>query len=543
MHHSPLRRALAFLLACQPALWTGNVAWAQALQQQGGSPYSPPPSPSSPFDASPSLSPFGVPVEADAVRAERRGPAPAAMPAIDERVDPDRYVCGPGDVLELNFWGVQNFKQRVSVDLEGRAFVPKVGYLELQGKTLSEARGLLRDSAARFFPRLSFDVTLAEPRTFLVQVVDDVVHPGAHSARAVDRVAAIISRAGGFGPSASRRRVEIRRRSGEVLKADLLLYALTGEVKHNPYLLDGDVVRVPFEDLAASIDGAVNRPGRYELVGTRDLAELLDLAGGLAPTVTRLLPISLVRRQPDDRQNQMLLDYGPNGSLPAAPVQHEDSVRIPRYGELQRSVMIVGALAGVAPPQVVPGAEGAGRASAGEEAAATRRLPFVDGDSVRTLLERVGGVGPLADLSGSYVLRSGQAIPVDLYALVMLRDFKADRPVELGDTLVVPFKRRNILVEGAVFSPGSYPFNPTYGIEQYLSLAGGRNRFAQSISNVRVVTPHGETKGYRPDLKLEPGSSVVVPERNFSRSEVVQIMLGVASVVVSGVAVVLAARK
>jgi protein involved in polysaccharide export with SLBB domain len=132
---------------------------------------------------------------------------------------------------------------------------------------------------------------------------------------------------------------------------------------------------------------------------------------------------------------------------------------------------------------------------------------------------------------------------VDLYALVMLRDLKADIPVELGDTLVVPFKRRNILVEGAVFNPGSYPYNPNYAIDQYLALAGGRNRFAQSVSDVRVVTPQGQTLDYRPDLKVEPGSSVVVPERNFSRSEVVQIMLSIASLVVSGVAVVIAARK
>jgi protein involved in polysaccharide export with SLBB domain len=98
----------------------------------------------------------------------------------------------------------------------------------------------------------------------------------------------------------------------------------------------------------------------------------------------------------------------------------------------------------------------------------------------------------------------------------MLRDFKADRAVELGDTLVVPFK----LVEGAVFAPGSYPYNPGFGIEQYLSLAGGRSRSAQSLDDVKLVTPNGESKEYRPDLKIEPGSSLVVPERNFSRSEV-----------------------
>ena len=110
------------------------------------------------------------------------------------------------------------------------------------------------------------------------------------------------------------------------------------------------------------------------------------------------------------------------------------------------------------------------------------------GDTVRTLLERVGGVGPLADLSGSYILRQGQALPVDLHALVMLRDFKADRAVELGDTLVIPFKRRNILIEGAVFAPGPYPYNPTFSVEQYLALAGGRDRNAQAIDDVKLVT-------------------------------------------------------
>jgi protein involved in polysaccharide export with SLBB domain len=299
---------------------------------------------------------------------------------------------------------------------------------------------------------------------------------------------------------------------------------------------------VPFEDLAASIDGAVNRPGRYELIGSRDLAELLELAGGLAPTSTRLLPVSLVRRLPDDRQDQKLLDFTPEGKLPTVAIQHEDGVRIPSFTELQRSVMVIGAVAGAAPAVAVP-TGGKADATAPDEVSATRRLPFVQGDSVRTLLERVGGVGPLANLEGSYLIRDGKSLPVDLHALVILRDLTADRPIALGDTLVVPFKRRNILVEGAVFSPGAYPYNPAHGIEHYLALAGGLNRFAKSLSNVRVVEPNGTMIDYHPDLQLEPGSSVVVPERNFSRAEVVQILISIAGVVVSGTAVMIAARR
>ena len=557
MKTTPLRRGLAAFLVAQPIFWMSNVAYAQTLRTPGS------------FGAAAGggqtlQSPGGYgdtggwglgapgpvgPGDTEVMRVDRGplGTGAPVLPVIDETVDPDRYVCGPGDVLELNFWGVQNFKLRVTVDVEGRAFVAKVGYFRLQGKTLTEARRIMRESVARFYPRLSFDVALAEPRTFLVQVVDDVVHPASYPARAIDRVAAIIAKAGGFGPNASKRRVEIRRRDGTVLTADLLLYTLTGDLKFNPYLLDGDVVRVPFEELAATIGGAVNRPGRYELVKTRDFAELVDLGGGLAPSATQLLPVSLVRRGQNDREDLKLFDFA-DGKLPAVAVQSEDTVRIPAAAELQQAVVVVGAIAGATQAEAVAarnpesGAVSA-HTTAPEEATATRRLPFVKGDTVRTLLERVGGAGPLADLSGSYILRNGQSIPVDLYALVMLRDFKGDRAIELGDTLVIPFKRRNILVEGSVFAPGSYPYNPAFGIDEYLSLAGGRSRNAQSLEDVKVVTPSGETKEYRPDLKIEPGSSVVVPERTFSRSEVVQIILSAAGILLSGAAVVIAAKK
>jgi protein involved in polysaccharide export with SLBB domain len=307
-------------------------------------------------------------------------------------------------------------------------------------------------------------------------------------------------------------------------------------VKHNPYLLDGDVVRVPFEELAATIDGAVNRPGRYELVKARDVAELVELAGGLSPLATQLLPVTVVRRGQNDREDLNLYEFAA-GKLPVIALQPEDAVRIPAVRELQQSVVVIGAVAGAATANTT------GATPAPDEASATRRLPFVKGDTVRTLLERVGGVGPLADLTGSYIIRGGQSVPVDLYTLVMLRDFKADRPVELGDTLVIPFKRRNILVEGSVFAPGSYPYNPDFGIEHYLSLAGGRSRNAQSLDNVKLVTPTGETKEFRPDLKIDPGSTLVVPERNFTRPELVQILLGVAGILLSGVAIVIAARK
>ncbi len=532
---SPFTRALALFLCAQPALWMNNVALAQVVEGQAAGSRAAP----QPFDQ---------------LRTQDRVfQQQAVSQAVDEPLDPDRYILGPGDALELRFWGIENFRLRVTVDLEGRAFVAKVGYLTLKGKTLAEAQQMMRASVARFFPKLDFGLTLVEPRTFIVQVVDDVATPGPQPAKALDRVSTVIARAGGLGPSGSQRRIEIQRSDGSVLRADLLLYTITGDVKHNPFVLDGDVVRVPFQTLVATVGGAVNRPGSYELVGTADLAELVELAGGLAPGATRELPITVVRRVPGERLKRFLFDFPPGGQPPAIPISSEDSVWIPAFSELQQSVTITGALAGVAATTLAAssatrasGAVAAGVASgavASDEASATRRLPFAQGDTVRSLLERVGGPGPLADLKNSYILRNNQAVPVDLYALIMLRDFTADRAVELGDTIVLPFRRQNILIEGAVFRPGPYPYNPAFGVEQYLALAGGLNRFATSLDDVYLVTPAGQMKEFGPDLKVEPGASLVVPERNFSRSEVVALILAGAGLLLSAATIFITLRK
>ncbi len=192
------------------------------------------------------------------------------------------------------------------------------------------------------------------------------------------------------------------------------------------------------------------------------------------------------------------------------PLVREDSVWIPAFSELQQSVTITGALAGRRPAAATVGGDHdggrrrAGRGSAtgtvaSDEAAATRRLPFAQGDTVRTLLERVGGPGPSPTCRGSYILRNDQVIPVDLYALVMLRDLKADRAVELGDTIVVPFQRESVLIEGAVFKPGPVPVQPDLQ-RRAVPGAGRRARTAspRSIDDVYLVTPNGRDEGVRP---------------------------------------------
>jgi polysaccharide export outer membrane protein len=466
--------------------------------------------------------------DTEVVRAERGVINPQGTPTypLEQPLNPDTYICGRGDVFELNFWGAQNFRLRVTVDIEGRTFISKVGYVDLVGKTLSEARRIVKRAVGRFYPGLNFDLSLAAPRTFLVHIVGYVQHPGIFVSNPIERAGSLLARAG--TTSGSRRRIEIRRRTGDRLTVDLVLYEFTGDTKYDPFLMDGDVISVPFPELMASVAGPVRRPGTYELIDTKDLAELLELSGGFTTSLTKTLPMRLVRRDVKERDVEIKVRFPANGN-PNLPMRDGDHIYISSTSELQRTVLLIGPVAG---------------AKSADETTSVRRLPYFVGATVRSLIEGAGEVGASADLANSYIRKeNGSIIPVDLEALLVRRDFTADHPVEVGDTIVVPQKRHSIVVEGAALRPGVYPFNPRFTAQDYVGISGGPNKNAQPPGTYRVISPSGSVANWSPDLKLEPGDTVLIPERSFSRAEVVGLVLSGAGLLLTSVSVLFFALR
>lgn len=75
------------------------------------------------------------------------------------------------------------------------------------------------------------------------------------------------------------RHVELLRGSKNIA-VDLGLFLAQGQDKYNPLLQDGDVIRVFPVNSVVYIDGAVNRPGRYELLEGDHLSTVLQLTMG-----------------------------------------------------------------------------------------------------------------------------------------------------------------------------------------------------------------------------------------------------------------------
>jgi polysaccharide biosynthesis/export protein len=477
--------------------------------------------------------PIVLPNGTEVLGAETSATTSAAAPiSLEEPIDPTKYVCGPGDVFELNFWGQQNFRLRIAADLEGRAFISKVGFVAVSGKTLTTVRKDVQKKVRGNYPGLNFELTLVSPRSFGIHVVDNVKQPGRYTAHAVERVSAIIARAG--GATGSRRRIQIRRPNGDVQVADLVMYELTGDTRYNPFVLDGDVISVPFPLVKVAISGAVRRPGSYELVKSKDLRELIELAGGISSSAARSLPLRIVRRDASEHSKYIEVALAADSTVPAVELRDDDEVQVREAEELQRTVLLIGAVVG---------------ADSIDTATTSKRLAFVDGDTVLSLINRAGGIKAPGDLKASYISRAQAKgappvqIPIDLEALLVRKDLSADKRVLIGDTIVIPPRQYSILVEGAVARGGMYPFNPQFGIAEYIAHAGGRTRTARDLDEVKLIDWSGKTHDYRPGMTLSPGDAILVPERNFTRAEIASLVLAGASLVLSGITVAYAVSR
>ena len=120
-----------------------------------------------------------------------------------------QYRLDSGDVVEVSVFGVQDFKRRTAINVDGDISLPLLGDIRAAGLTLAELRTKLRESLAKSNIIRSPDVTaeIVEHRPFYVN--GNVAKPGAHAYQPSLTVRHAVAIAGGFSPRAQRDRVTL----------------------------------------------------------------------------------------------------------------------------------------------------------------------------------------------------------------------------------------------------------------------------------------------------------------------------------------------
>lgn len=193
---------------------------------------------------------------------------------------PDNYILNVDDELQIQLYGKQSSELMLSVNRDGKIFIPDVGPVSVGGLRFTQARELIAERVRSTMLGTEAAVSMGPLRTINIFVVGEAKYPGAYAVSALTTVTQALFVAGGVSDIGSLRDISVKRSGKTVSEFDLYELLLRGDSRSDIHLQNGDVVFIAPLRAVAEVKGEVNRPALYEVKNTETVADLLSMAGG-----------------------------------------------------------------------------------------------------------------------------------------------------------------------------------------------------------------------------------------------------------------------
>ncbi len=351
------------------------------------------------------------------------------------------------------------------------------------------------------------------------------------------------------------RDITLKRVSGEILKVDLLKFRLTGDFKYNPYLMNDDVIIFSAYDDERNfidIDGAVNKPVKFQFVEGDKLSDAIMFAGGLNLAYDNVKFVEISRLKEKGEKEELLVSSISDDVI----LKRGDRIRV-MFDENEKRVFKVLVLGEVQKPGYV--------------------YITKNSTTIKEVVEKVGGFTANASLGKSELIRGTSDLQLlkmkafkETYEkegnitltqkfyektfnemmteqLLMLRTadisvedtayFYVDNALRVfqnqsivdftkinsdstsdskyivrnGDVIVVPYREELVYLFGQVYTPGFVKYEKGKDWKFYLNKSGGKTELADS--DVKIIKAKTRTWiTADSDVRIEPGDFIYVPK-------------------------------
>ena len=197
------------------------------------------------------------------------------------------YRVGPGDVLDVAVLGNADLTRTATVQPTGSITFPLLNEVPVAGLTVSEIQRRLTALLIKdFLVDPHVEVKVKEFQSQFVIVLGEVNTPGRKVLRGGSRLVDVLVEAGGFTPRASGEIVITRTEGSFEGGSKILRMRLGGTFSAQDYvglelaLRNGDVITAPARQYV-TVEGEVQRPGRYAIEGDLTVTGAISTAGGL----------------------------------------------------------------------------------------------------------------------------------------------------------------------------------------------------------------------------------------------------------------------
>lgn len=261
--------------------------------------------------------------------------------------------------------------------------------------------------------------------------------------------------------------------------------------------------------------GQVTQPGIYHVGPSVRIAELVSMAGEITKSGSSR---NIELRQNNGTVRHVdLLQYTQQGDLRSNPfVQNNDVVFVPF---VNKSLRIEGPVAkgGVYElaneKSVWDVIQLAGGYTVGVAQDAKIAIIRYDGKGTKNIVE----VDNAEETLKNTMIEKGDIV---IIPHIFTKDKKFDYNISSlpSDHVFYPSFNDNVFVVGAVSQGGSFPYNPNLRVQEYVVMAGPTP--GARIKTAKVMTPNG--KIHRADNKtsINPGDTIIVPEKKMTLSNI-----------------------
>ncbi|UVW36110.1 SLBB domain-containing protein [SAR92 clade bacterium H455] len=203
-------------------------------------------------------------------------------PVTNVPVSPN-YLLGPGDMLEVMFYGKTNSAFGLEINRDGTVNFPDLGPVGLAGLTFQEAKDMLQTRINAQMIGVQASISMGELRSMQIFVLGEAYKPGAYTVSSLSTITHALVVSGGVSDIASLRNIQLKRAGKTIASLDLYDLLMRGDTKNDIRLQPADVIFIPTVGDLVSVNGQVLRPAIYELKGSESVSDLIALAGGLGP--------------------------------------------------------------------------------------------------------------------------------------------------------------------------------------------------------------------------------------------------------------------
>jgi polysaccharide export outer membrane protein len=247
------------------------------------------------------------------------------------------YRIGPGDLLEIKVFEVDELSQTVRVSEDGTITLPLLGRVPVQGLTQEGVVQKLTELLqAKYVKNPQVTIFIREYKNQQVAVIGAVEKAGSYELVGRKNLLQIVSMAGGFSDKAGNQVFVLRESPDgktQTIPIDLEALLVGGNQDYNIPIMPNDVINVPVDrEIKVFVMGRVNKPGAVTAKFSTGItiSQAVADAGGFAEGAKQS-SVTVIRKGKGGREQKFKVNLKDilKGKKKDFPLQEGDVVHVP----------------------------------------------------------------------------------------------------------------------------------------------------------------------------------------------------------------------